>query len=54
MKIDEFISGTLLQQKEWRESEQLEWKESTSDMKLIVNTVAAFANTRGGGGGLWS
>lgn len=32
----------------WQEGEQLEWKVSTKEAKQIVQTVAAFANTRGG------
>ncbi len=32
----------------WQESENLEWKLSTRESKEIVQTIAAFANTRGG------
>lgn len=32
----------------WQESEVLEWKTSTKEIKEIVRTAAAFANTRGG------
>lgn len=32
----------------WEESEKLEWKESSRDLKAIVKTAAAFANASGG------
>lgn len=32
----------------WQESEKLEWKASTEEIKEIVRAAAAFANTKGG------
>lgn len=37
-----------LQLREWQESETVEWKSSTKEMKEIVRSAVAFANTRGG------
>jgi len=48
MQISDFLKSITHNVKSWAESDCLEWKESTSDLKSIVNTVAAFANTNGG------
>ena len=48
MNISDFLSGNSHNINAWEESTALEWKESTSDLKSIVCTAAAFANTGGG------
>lgn len=46
MTIDELVAAFSLGA--WAESERLEWKESTRNLKEIVRTVASFANAAGG------
>ncbi|MBK6848279.1 MAG: putative DNA binding domain-containing protein [Proteobacteria bacterium] len=46
MTLDELVAAYSLGS--WAESERLEWKESTRNLKEIVRTVASFANATGG------
>lgn len=46
MDISSFLNQ--FQITDWQESEELEWKLSTRESKDIVQSVAAFANTKGG------
>lgn len=46
MTIEEFLAQSFLSS--WTESEQLEWKVSTKEMKDIICTISAFANNKGG------
>ena len=46
MEITEFLKAYNIPH--WAESERLEWKESSKNLKEIVKTLAAFSNTSGG------